>query len=106
MRLCRVVRGAPPPEVRKIRLVHFPAICVAPGYLAEELLYAEGFEQVEYVEVDINTSSPRIAAGEADIVERLGWPAVKAEIVLRALEARGVVIPSTAGEPATAAPGR
>lgn len=37
-------------------------------------------------------------ATEAEIVERLGWPAVRAEIVLRALEARGVVVAS--GHPA------
>jgi NitT/TauT family transport system substrate-binding protein len=59
--------AAPPPEVGKIRLVHFPAICVAPGYLAEELLHAEGFEQVEYVKVDVNTSSPTIASGQVDL---------------------------------------
>jgi NitT/TauT family transport system substrate-binding protein len=56
-----------PPEVRKIRLVNFPAICVAPGFLAEELLHAEGFEQVEYVKVDVNTSSPTIASGQVDL---------------------------------------
>src|SRR5215510_14029413 len=59
--------AAAPPEIRKIRLVHFPAVCVAPGYLAEELLHAEGFEQVEYVKVDVNTSAPTIASGQVDI---------------------------------------
>jgi NitT/TauT family transport system substrate-binding protein len=59
--------AVPPPEVRKIRLIHFPATCVAPGYLAEELLYAEGFEQVEYVEVNVNTTSPTIASGQVDL---------------------------------------
>jgi hypothetical protein len=48
-------------------MVHFPAICVAPGYLAEELLHAEGFEQVEYVKVNVNTSSPTIASGQVDL---------------------------------------
>jgi hypothetical protein len=32
------------------------------------------------------------AATEAELVDRLGWPAIRAEIVLRALEARGVVV--------------
>jgi NitT/TauT family transport system substrate-binding protein len=40
----------PPPETTTIRLVHFPAICMTPQYLAEELLYTEGFTHVEYVE--------------------------------------------------------
>ena len=38
----------PPPETRTIRLEDFPAICLAPQLLAEELLHAEGFTQVEY----------------------------------------------------------
>ena len=62
------------PEVGKIRLVHFPAICVAPGYLAEELLHAEGFEQVEYVKVDVNTSSPTIASGQVDQARDARFP--------------------------------
>ena len=39
----------PPPEITKIRLAKVPAICLAPQYLAEELLRLEGFSQVEYV---------------------------------------------------------
>ena len=39
----RSVAAEPPPEVRKIRLVHTPAICLSPQYLAEELLRLEGF---------------------------------------------------------------
>jgi NitT/TauT family transport system substrate-binding protein len=38
-----------PPETSKIRLVHAPAICLAPQYLAEEFLRIEGFTEVEYV---------------------------------------------------------
>ena len=32
-----------PPEVTTIRLARDPIICVAPGYIAEDLLRAEGF---------------------------------------------------------------
>src|SRR6185295_12145604 len=60
-------KAEPPPEVKKIRLVHFPAICVAPGYLAEELLHAEGFDEVEYVDVTANLFSPYIASGRIDM---------------------------------------
>jgi NitT/TauT family transport system substrate-binding protein len=67
MGLPRAANAEPPPEVKKIRLIHFPAICLAPGYLAEELLHAEGFEEVEYVEVTVNTTGPFIAAGRVDI---------------------------------------
>ena len=39
----------PPPEITKIRLSLSPVICLAPQYLAEELLRLEGFSQIEYV---------------------------------------------------------
>lgn len=45
----------PPPEITTIRLEDFPAICLAPSYLAEELLYAEGFTNVERKESVSNT---------------------------------------------------
>ena len=40
----------PPPEVRKIRLVHTPAICLSPQYIAEKFLHMEGFTDVEYMQ--------------------------------------------------------
>jgi NitT/TauT family transport system substrate-binding protein len=43
--LPEVAFGEPPPEVKKIRLVYDTAVCIAPQYLAEELLYLEGFTQ-------------------------------------------------------------
>jgi NitT/TauT family transport system substrate-binding protein len=65
--LPRVAGAEPPPEVKKIRLLHSPAVCIAPGYLAEELLHAEGFEEVEYVEVTTNLGAPQIGSGRIDI---------------------------------------
>ena len=44
-------RAEAPPETKRIRLIHDPAICLAPQYLAEELLRLEGFEHVEYVKL-------------------------------------------------------
>ena len=40
-----------PPEVKRIRVVHAPAICLAPEYLAEELLRLEGFTEVDFTDV-------------------------------------------------------
>lgn len=57
----------PPPETKKIRLIHAPAICLSPMYLAEELLRIEGFSDVEYVQLETGTGSPVIASGRADI---------------------------------------
>ena len=39
-----------PPETTTIRLGKIPGICIAPQYVAEELLRAEGFTDVRYVE--------------------------------------------------------
>ena len=36
-----------PSETTRIRLIHDPSICVAPQYLAEELLRADGFSDVQ-----------------------------------------------------------
>jgi NitT/TauT family transport system substrate-binding protein len=46
--LPRTAASEPPLETRRIRLVHDPAICLAPQYLAEDLLRLEGFSEVEY----------------------------------------------------------
>lgn len=37
------------------RLIHFPAVCLAFGYLAEDLLSDECWEDVHYLELTINT---------------------------------------------------
>ena len=39
----------PPPEISTIRLEKLPVACLAPQYVAEELLHAEGFTEVRYV---------------------------------------------------------
>jgi NitT/TauT family transport system substrate-binding protein len=38
-----------PPETATIRVRRDPSICVAPQYIAEDLLHAEGFTDVRYV---------------------------------------------------------
>ena len=40
----------PPPETSRIRLSKVPTACLAPQYVAAELLRAEGFDRIEYVE--------------------------------------------------------
>jgi NitT/TauT family transport system substrate-binding protein len=61
------VAAEPPPEVRKIRLVHVPAICLSPQYLAEELLRLEGFSEIEYVDLPVSKSLPVVEEGRADM---------------------------------------
>ena len=43
--------GEPPLETTTLRLSKFPGICVAPQYVADDLLRAEGFNDVRYVEL-------------------------------------------------------
>ena len=40
----------PPPEISTIRFEKAPVTCIAPQYVAEELLHAEGFTDVRYVD--------------------------------------------------------
>ena len=54
-----------PPEIGTVRLSRSPAICFAPVYLAEELLRAEGFSEVRYVE-GTNVPFEKLFAGEVD----------------------------------------
>jgi NitT/TauT family transport system substrate-binding protein len=65
----RIASAEAPPETTRIRFVGGPAICIAPQYVAETLLKAEGFTEVEYVKFD-TTNTPRrtVANGSADII--------------------------------------
>src|SRR5207247_5988887 len=65
--LPRTAAAEPPPEIQKIRLVHAPAICLAPQYLAEELLHLEGFSEVEYVDTLTPKALTLLEAGRADL---------------------------------------
>ena len=56
----------PPPEVKRIRLLKSVAIC-GPAILAEEMLRAEGFTEIEYVKMDRVRGAEAIASGLADI---------------------------------------
>jgi NitT/TauT family transport system substrate-binding protein len=56
-----------PPETATVRLRRDPSICVAPWYLAEDLLRAEGFTDVRYVPVqDGPPEDQMITRGEID----------------------------------------
>jgi len=58
----------PPPEVTTIRWVRSPAICVAPYYVAEGLLRAEGFTDVRPFKTEGNTWTQDVLAGNVDLV--------------------------------------
>jgi NitT/TauT family transport system substrate-binding protein len=64
----RAVTAEPPPETTTLRLVHSPAICIAPYYVAAELLAGEGFTQVRHVTSTGQLFTKTLLAGEIDIV--------------------------------------
>ncbi len=56
----------PPPETTRLRIVRDPSICVAPQYVAEELLKTEGFTRVEYVALEGGVAAV-LSGGKADL---------------------------------------
>ena len=68
----------PPPETTRIRLMHAPTVCQAPQYVAEDLLKAEGFTDVQYLKKPGATRpiETALATGEADINLHFASPLV------------------------------
>ena len=66
----------PPPEVTRIRIPQAPAICIAPLYLVDELLKAEGFVEVEYVQMTGNLFTEAVASGKVDLALNFSGPLV------------------------------
>jgi NitT/TauT family transport system substrate-binding protein len=64
-----------PPETTTIRLAKNRSLCIAPQYVAEELLRAEGFTDVRYVDSDAGLrQSKAIASGEIDLTLHFSAP--------------------------------
>jgi NitT/TauT family transport system substrate-binding protein len=57
----------PAPETTRLRLSHIAGICVAPQYVAKELLQIEGFTDVQYVNIPETNPYPAFVSGEVDI---------------------------------------
>ena len=47
--LPRAAAAEPPPETTTVRLLDHPVLCLAPQYVAVELLKSEGITDVQYV---------------------------------------------------------
>src|SRR5215471_9122798 len=54
------------PEISTVRLLKVEAICIAPQYLVDELLRAEGFD-VQFVPTSPDKAPIALARGEFDI---------------------------------------
>lgn len=57
----------PLPETGTVRFCHSPSICVAPQYLAGELLRMEGFTDVQYLALGSRAGPLALAEGQADM---------------------------------------
>ena len=55
-------------QTTTIRLTKIPGICVAPQYVAEGLLKAEGFTEIKYVEMEAADVHAAFAAAKVDVV--------------------------------------
>jgi len=64
----RRAEAEPPPEVTRIRIARTNSICQAPQYVAEALLKAEGFTELEYrTDRYGGVEAKALAAGESDL---------------------------------------
>jgi NitT/TauT family transport system substrate-binding protein len=62
------VAAEPPPETKRIRLIKITGICVAPQYVADDLLRVEGFTDVEYVPATAGIEAAKaVGSGAADL---------------------------------------
>src|SRR5271168_3625644 len=61
----------PPTEITTIRLSKFPAICFAPQYVCEELLRAEGFSDIHYLDTDGAAIPHDLGRGKFDFATSL-----------------------------------
>ena len=70
----------PAPETTRLRLSKVPSICLAPQYVAESLLRAEGFTQIEYVGTANQAGgvpgAQLMGAGDVDIGMNFAGPLV------------------------------
>jgi NitT/TauT family transport system substrate-binding protein len=65
----------PPPETTTIRLAKNPVICIAPQYVVSDLLDAEGFTNVVYVQSDAGVEQTKaLARGNFDFTLHFSGP--------------------------------
>lgn len=61
----------PPPEITTVRFGKFPIICFAPQYVCEELLRAEGFSDIHYLDADGTKMPQDLGHGKFDFAASL-----------------------------------
>jgi NitT/TauT family transport system substrate-binding protein len=68
----------PPLETTRIRLYDWTSLCIAPQFVAEELLKSEGFTDVQYLRDEPTGSlpNPMLASGAIDINTQFSAPTI------------------------------
>ncbi len=70
-------RAEPPPETTRLRMVQIPSICQSPQYVAEQLLHAEGFTDVQYIKKESTEGIEKaLATGEVDLNGHFAAPLI------------------------------
>jgi NitT/TauT family transport system substrate-binding protein len=73
----RSVAAEPPPETTTLRLLQGLGLCVAPLYVAEELLQAEGFLDVHFIKTNtVRDLEVPLASGDAHLGTHFAAPLV------------------------------
>jgi NitT/TauT family transport system substrate-binding protein len=67
----RAAAVEPPLETTTLRLAREPVICFAPQYVCEQLLRAEGFTEIRYVDVAIAAVQEELGRGNIDFASGL-----------------------------------
>jgi NitT/TauT family transport system substrate-binding protein len=66
-----------PPETTRLRIPQFPSTCRSPEWMAEALLRAEGFTDVQYLQVEGTLGVEQaLASGRADIAGHFAAPMI------------------------------
>ena len=78
VRAPRVLAAGGSLETTTVRIAKIGAVCLAPQYVAEELLSAEGFTEIHYVEVPPTEIPQAIGRGEADFTTNLAVDMIQA----------------------------
>jgi NitT/TauT family transport system substrate-binding protein len=73
----RTFANEPPPETTRLRIAAVPSSCRSPEWIAEELLQAEGFSDVQYLRKSSTQGmSEALASGEASISGHFAAPVI------------------------------
>ena len=73
----RAANAEPPPETTRLRIAEIPSSCRSPEWMAEELLRAEGFIDVQYVRKEGTQGVEQaLASGEANISGHFAAPVI------------------------------